>query len=79
MIGKLPKSEVSKQSDPDMMGLRLHPRYPNTNPLIESVGFQQSFHARATRRAPDRPEGPPGPQNLATLPTGLCLTTTLLN
>jgi hypothetical protein len=27
MIGKLPKSEAWKQSDPDKLGLLLHPRY----------------------------------------------------
>jgi hypothetical protein len=27
MIGKLPKSEAWKQSDPDRSGLLLHPRY----------------------------------------------------
>jgi hypothetical protein len=71
MIDKLPKSKVLKQSDPDTPGLRLHPRYPSTNPLTESAGFRQSFCTRATRRAPFRPGGPPGPQNLTTLLIGL--------
>jgi hypothetical protein len=61
MLGKLAKSEVLKQSDPDRSGLHLHPRYPSTDPLTDFTGFWQSFYARATRRAPDKPGGPPGP------------------
>jgi hypothetical protein len=79
MIGKLPKSEVSKQSDPDRPGLRLHLRYLRTDFLMKSIGFRQSFHARATWRAPNKLGGPPGSHNLATLPTGLRLASTLLN
>jgi hypothetical protein len=40
MIGKLTKSEVWKQSDPDRLGLLLHPRYLSRDYLLESIGFQ---------------------------------------
>jgi hypothetical protein len=50
MTGKLPKSKVWKPSAPDRLGLRLHPRYLSTDPLIESAWFWRSFHARSTRR-----------------------------
>jgi hypothetical protein len=43
MIGKLPKSLVLKQNDPDRAGLWLHLRYPNIDPLMDSASFQQSF------------------------------------
>jgi hypothetical protein len=49
MIGKLPKSEAWKQSDPNRPGHRLHPRYSSGESLSESTGFWQSFHTRATR------------------------------
>jgi hypothetical protein len=35
MIGKLPESEVWKQSDLDRPGLRFHLRYLSTDPLLE--------------------------------------------
>jgi hypothetical protein len=56
MIGKLPKSEAWKQSDPDRPGLLLHPRYWSRDSLSESRGFWQSFRTRATRRSLDWPE-----------------------
>jgi hypothetical protein len=43
MIGKLPKSEAWKQSDPDRPRLLLDPRYSSRDSLSESIGFQQSF------------------------------------
>jgi hypothetical protein len=46
---------------------------------MEAIGFWQSLHAQATRRSSGILEGPIDPQNLATLPTVLCLATTLLN
>jgi hypothetical protein len=47
MIGKLPKSEAWKQSDPNRPGLLLHPRYSSRDSLSESIRFQQSFRTRA--------------------------------
>jgi hypothetical protein len=49
MIGKLPKSEAWKQSDPDRSGLLLHPRYSSRDPLSKSIEFWQSFHNRANK------------------------------
>jgi hypothetical protein len=40
MMGKLPKSEAWKKSDPDRSGLLLHPRYSNIDSLSESIGFR---------------------------------------
>jgi hypothetical protein len=37
MIGKLPKSEAWKQSDPDRSGLLLHPKYSNRDSLCQSL------------------------------------------
>jgi hypothetical protein len=39
MIGKLPKSEAWKQSDPDRPGLLLHPSYSSRDSLLE---FEQT-------------------------------------
>jgi hypothetical protein len=39
MIGKLPKSEAWKQSDPDRPGLLVHPRYLSRDSLSEFIGF----------------------------------------
>jgi hypothetical protein len=36
MIGKLPKSEAWKQSDPDRLGLLLHRRYLSRDSLSEA-------------------------------------------
>jgi hypothetical protein len=48
-MGKLPKSEAWKWSDPDRLGLLLHPRYSGRSSLSESIGFRQSFHTKQTR------------------------------
>jgi hypothetical protein len=40
MMGKLPKFEAWKASDPNRPGLLLHPRYLSRDSLSESVGFQ---------------------------------------
>jgi hypothetical protein len=40
MIGKLAKSKVSKQTNPDRSGLYLHPRYLSIDPPMDSIGFQ---------------------------------------
>jgi hypothetical protein len=47
MIGKLPKFETWKQSDPDRPELLPHPRYSSRDSLSESIGFWQSFCTRA--------------------------------
>jgi hypothetical protein len=49
MMGKLPKSEVWKQSDPDRLGLLLYPWYLSRDSLSESIGFRQSFALEQTR------------------------------
>jgi hypothetical protein len=51
MMGKLPKSEAWKQSDPDRSGLLPHPRYSSRDSLLESIGFWQSFCTRGKTRA----------------------------
>jgi hypothetical protein len=38
-MGKLPKSEVWKQSDPNRPGLLPQPRYSSRDSLSESIGF----------------------------------------
>jgi hypothetical protein len=47
MIGKLPRSEAWKQSDPDRSRLLLHKRYSSRDSVSESVVFWQSFCTRA--------------------------------
>jgi hypothetical protein len=37
MMGKLPKSEARKQSDPDRLVLLLHPRYSSIDSLSKSI------------------------------------------
>jgi hypothetical protein len=39
MIGKLPKSEARKQSDPEILGLLFHPKYSSRDSLSESIVF----------------------------------------
>jgi hypothetical protein len=48
-MGKLPKSEAWKQSDPHRLGLLPHPKYLSRDSLSESVGFRQSFTLEQTR------------------------------
>jgi hypothetical protein len=47
MIGKLPKSEAWKWSDPDRPRFLTHPWYSSRGSLSESIGFWQSFHTQA--------------------------------
>jgi hypothetical protein len=83
MIGKLSKSKVWKQSDPDRSGLLLHPRYSSRESPVE-LPHSSKLEPRnpvGPRRIPtelshssyeegSRQAGrPSGPQSLATLST----------
>jgi hypothetical protein len=46
MIGKLAKSEVMKQSNPDRPGFQLHQRDSNAVSLTKFIEFLQGFCAR---------------------------------
>jgi hypothetical protein len=62
MIGKLPKSEAWKQSDPDRPGLLLHPRYSSRDSLI-------SIHrilAKLPHLSKLEPRNPVGPRKILT-------------
>jgi hypothetical protein len=80
MIGKLPKSEASKQSDPDRLGLLLHPRHSSKleprNP-IEHRRTPTKLPRPSYEDGSQQARRPFGPQSLATLPTRLRLATTL--
>jgi hypothetical protein len=59
MIGKLPKSEGWKQSDPDRPGLLLHPRYSSR----DFVGIHRIL-AELRHSSKLEPRNPVGPQRI---------------
>jgi hypothetical protein len=79
-MGKLPKSEAWKQSDPDRPGLLPHPRYSSKLESRNPIGpwripaeLQRSSYEEGSGQA----GRPSGPQSLTTLMVRLCLATTL--
>jgi hypothetical protein len=59
MMGKLPKSEAWKQSDPDGSGLLLHPRYLSR----DSIGIHRIL-AKLPHSSKLEPRNPVGPRRI---------------
>jgi hypothetical protein len=73
MIGKLPKFEAWKQSDPDRLGLLLHPRYLSR----DSIGIHRIPIELPHMRYEEGSQQAGAPQSLVTLLIKLHLATTL--
>jgi hypothetical protein len=76
MIGKLPKSKAWKQSDPDMPGLLVHPRYSSRDSLSEFIGFlwiptELPHSSKLDLRNPIRPPKDSGISSVLELQGGL--------